>query len=80
MPTIRDYDVGNKLHMLTYKKLIDNDINLYFLIGGESNFYAYIDNAREFPIIYEKISEWFISEGIMNDPHVISFSVNGIWL
>lgn len=76
MPTIRDYDVGNKLHLLTYKKLIENDINLYFLIGGESNFYAYIDNAREFPIIYEKISEWFISEGIMDDPHVTSFSVN----
>jgi len=55
--TIRDYDVGNKLHLLTYKKLIDSDINLYFLIGNESNFYAYIDNAREFPIIYEKIRE-----------------------
>ncbi len=76
MPTIKEKDVGNPLYMLAYKKIVANGINLYFLIGGNSNFYAYIDNAKEFPQIYKNVRGWFVSEGIMDNPHVISFSVD----
>lgn len=76
MPTIRDYMVGNDLYMQTYKKVVAHGLNLYFLLGGNSNFYAYIDNAEEFPAIYKNISRWFVEEGIMDNPHMRSFSVD----
>ena len=76
MPTIRDYIVGNDLYMQTYKKVVTQGINLYFLLGGNSNFYAYVDNAEEFPAIYKNISRWFVEEGLMDNQHVRSFSVD----
>ena len=76
MPTIRDKDVGNQEYMNTYKNIIAHEINLYFVIGGNSEFFAHIDNAKEFRFIYKNISQWFIREGIMNSPFVKSFSID----
>ncbi len=76
MPNIRESYVGNENYMQKYKTIIANEINLHFLIGGNSDFYAHIDNAHEFPLIYQNISQWFMSEGIIDSPHVTSFSVD----
>jgi hypothetical protein len=76
MPTIRESNVGNEEYMNAYKNLIAHEINLYFAIGGNSDFFAHLDNAKEFPSIYKNISQWFITEGIMNSPYVTSFSID----
>jgi hypothetical protein len=76
MPTIREKDIGNVEYMEAYKRLIDNEINLHFAIGGNSQFFAHIDNAYEFPAIYKNISQWFTSEGIMDSPYISSFSID----
>lgn len=76
MPTIRESNVGNEEYMDAYKNLITHEINLHFAIGGNSDFFAHLDNAEEFPSIYRNISQWFISEGIMNSPYVSSFSID----
>jgi len=76
MPTIRRNMVGSEKYMQLYKNIIAHEINLYFVIGGDSEFYAHIDNAKEFPLIYEEIREWFLNESILNSPYVTSFSVD----
>ncbi len=76
MPTIRAKDVGNEEFMTAYKNIIDHEINLYFAIGGISEFFAHIDNVKNFPVIYKNISQWFISEGIMASPYITSFSID----
>ncbi|MFX0070957.1 MAG: hypothetical protein ACFFAO_07700, partial [Candidatus Hermodarchaeota archaeon] len=76
MPTIRENDVGNAEYMELYKKAIDHEINLYFVIGGNSEFFAHIDNTHEFSGIYLNISQWLKSEGIMSSPFVKSFSID----
>ncbi|MBD3343022.1 MAG: hypothetical protein GF353_28250 [Candidatus Lokiarchaeota archaeon] len=75
MPTIREKMVGNEEYMNIYKSLINASIDLHFAIGG-SKFYANLDNAHEFPSIYAKIRQWFITEGIMNNTHIVSFSID----
>ncbi|MBA7623945.1 hypothetical protein ES703_31345 [subsurface metagenome] len=76
MPTIREKDVGKTEYMEAYKNMIANGINLHFAIGGNSEFFANIDNAEEFPSIYRSIREWFINESIMESPYVASFSID----
>ena len=76
MPTIRNDMVGNEEYMQIYKTIIEHGINLHFCIGGDSGFFANIDNAKEFPSIYQNIRQWFYKEGIMSSPHVVSFSID----
>ena len=76
MPTIREKDVGKAEYMKVYKNMIANEIKLYFAIGGNSEFFAHIDNAKEFPSIYKSIRQWFINESIMDSPYVTSFSID----
>ncbi|MFX1452020.1 MAG: hypothetical protein ACFFCM_14375, partial [Promethearchaeota archaeon] len=76
MPTIREKDIGNAEFMEAYKNMIANKINLHFAIGGNSEFFAHIDNAEEFPTIYRSIRQWFINESIMDSPYIISFSID----
>ncbi|TFG04907.1 MAG: hypothetical protein EU539_10020 [Promethearchaeota archaeon] len=76
MPTIREKDVGNVEYMESYKRIIAHDINLHFVMGGNSEFFMHIDNIKESNAIYHNISQWFESEGIMASPHVKSFSVD----
>jgi len=47
MPTIRRNMVRDEQYMQLYKNIIAKEINLYFVIGGDSEFYAHIDNAKE---------------------------------
>ena len=76
MPTIREKDVGNAEYMEAYKNIIAHEINLYFAIGGNSEFFAHIDNAKEYPSIYKSIRQWFINESIMDSQYVTSFSID----
>ncbi len=76
MPTIRRHNIGNEEYMSVYKNLIKNGINLYFAIGGDSGFFANIDNAKEFPGIYNETRQWFIDEGIFYNPHIVAFAID----
>ena len=76
MPTIRSIMLGNDEYIQKYKNITAYGINLYFCIGGDSGFFANIDNAHEFPIIYEEIREWFINESILSSPYIKSFCVD----
>ena len=76
MPTITNNLVGNNETMQAYKNIIAHEINLHFAIGGDSCFFGNIDNAQEFPTIYRNIRQWFINEGIMESPYVVSFSID----
>ncbi len=76
MPTIREKDVGNCVLMTKYKQMLTNGINLHFAIGGTSEFFANFNNAKEFPIMYEKISLWFKNESIMDNSCLKSFSID----
>ncbi len=76
MPTVREKDVGKPEFVTKYKKVLSYGINLHFAIGGTSDFMANFNNAKEFPVIYEKISLWFKNESIMDNPCLKSFSID----
>ncbi|TFG28405.1 MAG: hypothetical protein EU532_05385 [Promethearchaeota archaeon] len=76
MPTIRSNMVGVNEYIDLYKNITANSINLYFCIGGDTEFFGNIDNANEFPIIYSKIRDWFINESLLSNPHIKSFCID----
>ncbi|HEY0089971.1 MAG TPA: hypothetical protein VGB37_14065, partial [Candidatus Lokiarchaeia archaeon] len=76
MATIRSNMIGNEEYIQSYKNVLSYGINLYFCIGGDTGFFANIDNADKFPGIYNSIKEWFVNESIFDDPHVVSFSID----
>ena len=76
MPTIRHSDVLNAEYMGKYKNITSYGINLYFTIGGDSCFFANLNNAKEFPSIYRQIREWFLNESILKNEHIKAFCVD----
>lgn len=76
MATVRSNMIGNEEFIQSYKNILSYGINLYFCIGGDSGFFANIDNADEFLGIYIGIKQWLVNESIFDDPHVVSFSID----
>ena len=76
MPTIRRSSIGNEEYMQKYRNITSYGINLYFCIGGDSGFFANINNAKEFPSIYRDIRTWFLNESLFRSENIKAFCID----